>query len=409
VAYHCTHSFRKGIATYCSGFIGGPSVIAIILRAGWSLGQVQDRYITYSDGGDQFCGRVAAGLNFNEGSRFSVLPPHFSGSDILSDEEWSVICPSYRSYNSGFQSCLPYLLASLIWHWDWLTEKNSAQQYVHIALNHPILQCRLVTSELIPRLKTLVIGPITTGKCNVTGMSASGIPTHIDLQRKLECLEHENARLRVTITENHEILLSQLPQKVTQNIIENINIQGVQQLSRNDFNQLFDEGFRRNNPSKDTDISANVTLSTGVTSGSEPGYRFWTWGGKLRPVPEHWSMPKGTVKAICDLFFTGQPQIDVRPYRLICTSDLSRKNQCGFAKAHSIFNHFKNEALSKGLVATEMEFRLLRSTQWDGIFEIIFTEIINRLNEARANPVRNAGEVKYCTFYEMLNELKRLS
>lgn len=57
-----THSFRKGIATYAAGFIGGPSIIAIFLRAGWSLGQVHDRYLTYADGGDQFCGRVACGL-----------------------------------------------------------------------------------------------------------------------------------------------------------------------------------------------------------------------------------------------------------------------------------------------------------------------------------------------------------
>ncbi len=32
-----THSFRKGAATYCSGFLGGPSIVAIFLRAGWSL------------------------------------------------------------------------------------------------------------------------------------------------------------------------------------------------------------------------------------------------------------------------------------------------------------------------------------------------------------------------------------
>jgi hypothetical protein len=58
------HSFRKAIATYASGFIGGHSVIAIFLLAGWSLGQVQGRYITYSNGGDHFCGRVAAGETF---------------------------------------------------------------------------------------------------------------------------------------------------------------------------------------------------------------------------------------------------------------------------------------------------------------------------------------------------------
>lgn len=32
-----THSFHKGATTYTAGFIGGPSVVSIFLRAGWSL------------------------------------------------------------------------------------------------------------------------------------------------------------------------------------------------------------------------------------------------------------------------------------------------------------------------------------------------------------------------------------
>jgi hypothetical protein len=404
-----THSFRKGITSFCAGFIGGPSVIAIFLRAGWSLGQVQDRYITYSDGGDQLCGRVATGLNFNEGSRFAVLPPHFSGSDVLTDEEWNIICPSYRSYDAGFQSCLPYLLASLVWHWNWVTEKNSDSEYRHIASSHPILQSRLLTSGMIPRLRSHVIAPITTGRCEITGMTASGIPPHIDLQRKMEILEAENLKLRTMIGENHEQLMTSLPQKVTQNIIDNVNIQGVQQLSRNDFVQMFEDQFRRWSSQRESETSSTANTSTVPTNSNDSGYRFWSWGGKLRPVPENWSMPKGTVKAICDLFFTGQPQFEVRPFRLISTSDLSRKYQCAFAKAQCVFNYLKERTVSRGLVVTEIEFRNLSSTQWDPIFDVVFTEIINTLNEHRANPVRNAGELKYCTFYDMLNELRRLS
>ena len=40
-----THSFRKGIATSLANCPGGPSAISIWLRAGWSLGNVQSRYI----------------------------------------------------------------------------------------------------------------------------------------------------------------------------------------------------------------------------------------------------------------------------------------------------------------------------------------------------------------------------
>ena len=56
-----THSFRKGIASFLSGTPGGPTAISIYLRAGWSLGPVQSRYILEGEGGDQVCGRAASG------------------------------------------------------------------------------------------------------------------------------------------------------------------------------------------------------------------------------------------------------------------------------------------------------------------------------------------------------------
>lgn len=40
-----THSNRKGAATYLCGLAVCLSVVAIYLRAGWSVGKVQDQYI----------------------------------------------------------------------------------------------------------------------------------------------------------------------------------------------------------------------------------------------------------------------------------------------------------------------------------------------------------------------------
>jgi len=40
-----THSFRKGVAEFLSGMVGGASPKSIYLRSGWSLGPVQSRYI----------------------------------------------------------------------------------------------------------------------------------------------------------------------------------------------------------------------------------------------------------------------------------------------------------------------------------------------------------------------------
>ncbi|KAF0711754.1 hypothetical protein AaE_012185, partial [Aphanomyces astaci] len=54
-----THSFRKGVASALSNSPGGPQAVMVWLRAGWSLGGVQGRYIFEGSGGDQFVGRAA--------------------------------------------------------------------------------------------------------------------------------------------------------------------------------------------------------------------------------------------------------------------------------------------------------------------------------------------------------------
>ena len=75
------HSLRKGAVTYCSsGSTMAPSIIAICLRAGWSLKGVEDRYFRLENAMDQFLGRVVAGLDLMSGD-FAILPPFFTLSN----------------------------------------------------------------------------------------------------------------------------------------------------------------------------------------------------------------------------------------------------------------------------------------------------------------------------------------
>ena len=75
-----THSASKGSSTYV---LAAPTVSApqVYLRAGWSLGNVQDRYLFAGAGADQLVGRVVSGLNIYD-EEFSTLPPHFSMEDL---------------------------------------------------------------------------------------------------------------------------------------------------------------------------------------------------------------------------------------------------------------------------------------------------------------------------------------
>ena len=59
-----SHSCRKGAITIVStGCTVSPPMASICLRAGWSMGNVKDRYINYEKAGDQFCGRSVTGIS----------------------------------------------------------------------------------------------------------------------------------------------------------------------------------------------------------------------------------------------------------------------------------------------------------------------------------------------------------
>ena len=160
-----THSFRKGIATYLSGMVGGPSPVNIYLRAGWSLGN-QKRYILAGGGGDELCGRAATGLNINL-EEFACLPPHFNLDDgpILSAEEWEGVFPNYHSAPATFKQVLPFLLASVLYHREWLNENLPA--------SHPLRSSRVWTHPKAQEIQVKVHAGHWHNK--TTGLSATGI------------------------------------------------------------------------------------------------------------------------------------------------------------------------------------------------------------------------------------------
>jgi len=403
-----THSFRKGIATFCSGFIGGPSVIAIFQRAGWSLGQVQDRYITFSDGGDQLCGRVAAGLNFNGGSKFAVLPPHFDRADILSAEEWNEIVPGYAAYPLGFQTCMPYLLASLVFHWDWLNEKDEQGKMKNISPHHPIFHCRVVSSGIVTKLKGNVIGNVTSGKCTVTGMTATGIPPHVDLHRQIEDLRAENLLLRRQAQENHNEVMEKLPTLVTEKVLENVRVEGVQQMSRNDLECMMTGMFEKYSVLQASSSEPAVAPAASHIVRGIDGWPGYTWGGKMgRSVPQYWTFPRANVKPVCDLFMTGQMHAEspIRPFRFIVSATLPRNEQSYFSRGEQVFVSLKKVAIEIGVVEKMTDFDSMTIIKWDSVFAAAFDYAITKIELAIRKPIAKAGEMSVNTFYNYLKHI----
>lgn len=77
------HTIRKSSAGHLAGGTGvGVSVLGILLRGGWSIGNVLNRYIKSGKHTDAMIANLLAGLDYMS-YEFTILPPHFKKTFAL--------------------------------------------------------------------------------------------------------------------------------------------------------------------------------------------------------------------------------------------------------------------------------------------------------------------------------------
>jgi hypothetical protein len=287
-----THSFRKGIASFLSGTPGGPTAISIYLRAGWSLGPVQSRYILEGEGGDQVCGRAASGLPLTDVT-FANLPPHFllNDEEYLSSAEWEEILPGYSTfYPLNFREVIPFLLASLIYHQPYLATVESSNP------RHPLFLQRVWTSGVLLRLKDKV-----GAGCNRnpdSKMTATGVPPHLVLANSIVQLQQDMGVMRDGIIAK----LEQLPEALKQSMLENFQIEGTVPITRHEMQEMMRLSI--DDLKKTIESSLHSIASRSMPSGIVANaptvlsqtnevtyYATWKWGERLHPVPENFEFP----------------------------------------------------------------------------------------------------------------------
>ena len=181
------HSARKGSATHLTaGTLNPPPLPSVAHRGEWSQGTVQDIYFNFAQPGDHYIGHMLAGLDPNSTS-FRVLPPHFTCGlenphvQMALDMCFGRILKSRQNlpYLPGF---FLRLLASIVYHEQWI------RGILHRSKKHPFGNIFLFeNSELLKNLHSLITTDATTNM-----QMPTGIPTHIDLNSKLESIIKNN-------------------------------------------------------------------------------------------------------------------------------------------------------------------------------------------------------------------------
>ena len=309
-----THSHRKGGITFLLGIIDGPNPCAVYIRAGWSLGNTQDRYIMGGSGEDELCGRILCGLRMDQAEEFAILPPHFStrGMEMLQERRLDRFLVGYENYETGFKHCVPYFLASILYHLPTLRE--------WFPMEHPVWASPLFANNTAEDLDSLRL-EVKVGyhACDDTDLRATGVPSMLCMQNQILCLERSLTEMKNSMQENLERGIESLqkevreevPQTLERMLLERFNITGVNPFTMQDVQILL-------NNSQAQVVQELKTMMDQIRDGGQQAPRpaairearneLYQWGGAFHMVPEGFNFPKCSCKCIWSRWWLGQSE-----------------------------------------------------------------------------------------------------
>ena len=377
-----SHSTRKGSTSYAASLPGLCNIIALWLRAGWSLGTVLPSYAHANDGGDQNVGRILSGLDPNSPD-LSMLPARFNREDV-EDIPWTDLLVNFELYPADFKIVVPYLVASVVYHKDFIIE--------HLPRQNKLFLSRFWISGWQMRLQNKVIPPVRM-KCDVTGMVASGVGPVTLLQNDFQ----------KTRDELFDVI--QGAQPVTRRDVADI-LQSLADLRR----EISQQGATtRDNTSYSSSVTVQPHPSNGAIS-NNTSYDTWYWGNEFgRPTPENYTFPtkNTTLRNIHDLwhfgcvYYDGTASKNIRPYKHITAEHFS-----GGVKAVR-----KNRSRAKGTVdAIDECINNISTTNYanlplherDAVWKTAMQQLTEKFEGELAQRKRKASlqDMEYCSVYE---------
>jgi hypothetical protein len=390
-----THSVRKGAASYCAGMINGPSTVQVFLRAGWSLGNVQDRYLFAGAGGDQLTGRVLSGLPFNNSS-FASLPPHFdqAGTRLI---EWNSILPLYSRLPNTFKQALPLLLASICYHEQWL--RSTLPSY------HPLFCTPLFASGAIDLLRPHIIAGCN--RCPVTGLLATGIPPHLVMSNELSEVVNHTRLLKDEVLSK----CAELPSEMTNVLLSKFSINGAIPVTLDDMKTLINSAVTQlSTQYRDsrTSYTHEPASHAAVDPNTDPRFQLWSWGGKLHMVPQGWIFPSTNIKDSWNLWHFGHLTDKIRPLRCLKKIDLVGAAQITlWSKTSGVVKAMSQVMVEMKLVDKLEDVLKLSSIDSSTCFDRAIVQLMEQLRPGSTQGRERWMELSVPSLYALIHKARK--
>ncbi len=342
---------------------------------------------------------------------------------------WTSVLPFYPELPAGFRSCLPFLLASIVFHADYLRETLSPL--------HPVFHSQVFASGMVSRLQ----GKALTGnfKCRFTGLHATGVPAEMITAIQVSKLTGELAQLKTQMScsleaQRSEILnevstpivsdlcdiaegtptqISKLPGSLTEELLKNFDVGGVQQVTRSDISALSESmiaQFKQILESRLTNLPANGSNpppepSSQPADASEARFRTFWWGSRFHMVPEGWKVPRPSLKLFYLLWHHGYESERIQPLKFLCRFDVSRPDWTQVTRCRRVIDELERVARGNGLEPGDSDFGSYDKTKLADIFDQAYERLLILLYGE--NEIYRGGEKAIGTLYNRVCEREK--
>jgi hypothetical protein len=341
--------------------------------------------------------------------------------------------PSLIDYNrlpTSFKNAVPYLFASIVYHHDFLR--------ANLGAHHPLWSSRMFISRydisnshlnasVIDFFKPRVL--VGTYRCPATGMTASGVPNHVVVLRRLDKLEEGFGELKKTmlsVLARLEALIQQqsktIPVEVKDMMLSSFNIEGIQGPTRDEF-RYFQESVsktmelrfsalealvqRIENGSALTARTPNNLSSVNNQQSSQPAgnrgqYDIFYWDGMMHVYPKGFSIQDLTVKQAWFLWHFGDRVRNMMPMSKFSSHNAfknNRKDQANYSKVKMIICDLQRTVRENNMIEPSKKFEELSNTEMDECYNAAFKVYIDYLYEKDKSHkyAQRPDQVQICT------------
>jgi hypothetical protein len=398
-----THSMRKGAATFCSsGSTNCPSSTSIHIRAGWTLGGVDDTYMRYESAGDQYVGRTVSGLPINC-PEFAIVGPYFN-STIQPDDIVQLLNTYFPNYSENLRRLLEHCLASIVYHQDYLLN--------NLPHNHFLFHTSLFRNlDTLRRLRDHITCEIGLGP-NVE-RAATGIPAHVMLMHEYRTLHATVMNLQRTV----DVSLQQIPvqtanaveQIIERNAIQagNITYLGFQTMLNDtvtkglaELASTFRQGETRTELSQTT-----LEITEPPTQGQHKIYWFADKNGqmKMHRLPKEFEVPDVQPDTAWEYWICPSDSRGYPPLRFCSNKDIHMINsKKRFSEYRKLMEMLEQAVRDRGLWKDNPDIRET-VLMYQAVKDVIELPTITPKGRKRRN-----AQLQWKTVYKKLVELGRL-